>query len=151
MTLADQSLADQLIGTWRLRSWESTSPDGEARLPLGPAPEGLLVYSPDGTMLTCMARGGRTPFASPDLLGGTDGEKILAVDSFVAYGGAWRVEDGDVIHTVEASLFPNWVGSQQRRHVQLAGDGGSLTLVAPPVVMGGVVRINRVGWTRVRR
>jgi hypothetical protein len=140
-----------LAGTWRLRWWESVAADGDVRLPLGPAPEGLLVYAADGTMMTCMARADRPSFASSDLLGGTDAEKVDAVEGFIAYGGAWRMDGEDVVHTVEASLFPNWVGSQQRRRVELSTDGESLTLIAPPFLVGGVVRTNRVGWTRVRR
>lgn len=116
---------------------------------MGDAPEGLLVYSSDGTMLALMAGADRPHLASEDLTGGTEAERAEAFASFVAYGGPFAVEGNIVVHDVEMSLFPNWVGTIQRRRWELDEADRSLTLTSPPVTVGGATRIQRVTWERV--
>jgi hypothetical protein len=55
-----------------------------------------------------------------DLLSGTTEEKARAVEDFVAYAGRYSFHGDRVIHHVELSRFPNWVGSDQERWVELA-------------------------------
>jgi hypothetical protein len=45
------------------------------------------------------------------------------VEGFVACTGRYTFHGDPVVHNVELSLFPNWVGSDQERSVQLAGTG----------------------------
>jgi hypothetical protein len=45
-----------------------------------------------------------------------------AVEGVVAYAGPYRFHGDRVIHHVVLSLFPYWVGSDQQRRVELAGD-----------------------------
>jgi Lipocalin-like domain len=52
-----------------------------------------------------------------------------------------------VVHHVELSLFPNWVGSDQQRWVGLAGD--RLTLRASPLLLAGKRQVPRLVWERV--
>ena len=53
-----------LLGTWHLVRWDITYSDGRApTLPFGDAARGLIVYTHDGTMSACIARGGRKPRA----------------------------------------------------------------------------------------
>jgi len=42
---AAKSIASQLIGVWRLVSFTDEQEGHEASFPLGPAPEGLLIYT----------------------------------------------------------------------------------------------------------
>ena len=51
-----------------------------------------------------------------------------------------------VIHHVEISLVPNWVGRPQRRTVAL--DGDRLRLTAPPLEVAGRTTIPRLTWRR---
>jgi hypothetical protein len=51
------------------------------------------------------------------------------------------------VHHVELSLFPNWVGSDQERWVELAGD--RLTLSASPLLLAGKQQVPRLVWERV--
>lgn len=46
----------RFIGTWLLETW--TSGDAE---PFGPNPQGKLVYTADGTMISAFMRRGRAP------------------------------------------------------------------------------------------
>lgn len=139
-----------LIGSWRLETWVSLTDDRGEALPMGASPEGLLVYAPDGTMVTAFGRAERDRFATDDVTGGTVDERSEAFQSFIAYGGRYVVDGSTVTHTVEVSLFPNWVGSAQRRHWEVDEDGRLLTLVSPPITVGGLTRTQRLTWRRVR-
>jgi hypothetical protein len=70
-----------------------------------------------------------------------------AVEGFVAYVGRYSSHSDRVVHHVELSLFPNWVGSDQERAVQLAGD--RLTLSASPLLLAGKLQVPRLVWERV--
>ena len=52
-----------------------------------------------------------------------------------------------MIHVVETSLFPNWVGSEQRR--EIAWEGDRLILSTPPIPTGGAPTVHRLVWERV--
>ena len=139
-----------LVGSWRLRIYLAIADDGSESLPMGDAPDGLLVYSSDGTMVGIMGPGSRPRFASDDVTGGTDDERAGAFATFVAYGGPFEIDRDTVSHHVETSLFPNWIGTVQRRRWALDETGQRLTLTSPPVVLGGATRIQRSTWERVR-
>lgn len=140
---------EDLVGTWRLRTWESVGDDGSVEHPMGEAPEGVLVYTADGTMITTIGRAGRTPIAGGDMVSGPVDERLAAMGSFVAYSGAFTVDGEDVVHTVAMSLFPNWVGTSQRRHVALSPDASILTLSGDPFLVGGRRGAQRLAWERV--
>jgi hypothetical protein len=123
--------------------------DGSQSLPMGEAPEGLLVYSNDGTMVGIMGPAARPRFVSDDVTGGSGDERARAFATFIAYGGRYQVEGDTVRHDVETSLFPNWIGTVQQRRWELAENGRLLTLTSPPLALGGVVRVQRLTWERV--
>jgi hypothetical protein len=55
------------------------------------------------------------------------------VEGFVAYAGRYSFHGDRVIHHVELSLLPNWVGSDQQRSIELSGD--RLILSARPLLL----------------
>jgi hypothetical protein len=118
---------------------------------MGTDVEGLLVYSSDGTMMVLIGRAGRAPFAAADLLQATAEERSRAVETFIAYGGNYDVDGGAVSHRVAMSLFPNWVGSVQRRYAAFDESGDLLTLSSDPILVRGSQRSQRLVWERVRR
>src|SRR5439155_6346759 len=79
---------------------------GEITYPMGQKPVGRLTYDARGRMSAQIMRPGRAT-----------GDKPAAYDGYVAYYGTYAVkeQEGAVIHHVEASLYPSWVGSDQRR------------------------------------
>jgi hypothetical protein len=127
----------------------SVADDGAEAHPLGDSPDGLLAYTADGTMVAIMGRGDRPRFATDDLTGGTGEEQATAFATYIAYGGRYDVDGDTVIHTVETSLFPNWIGTEQRRRFALGDGGRTLTLTSPPIVLAGARRIQRLTWSRV--
>lgn len=148
--MTDTLAGHPLVGGWRLRTWVAISDDGSEALPMGEAPDGLLTYSADGTMIGIMGPGGRPRFADDDVTGGSAEEQAQAFATFIAYGGRYEVSGDSVTHRVETSLFPNWIGTEQRRRWELDADGRMLTLTSPPLVLGGATRIQRLTWERVR-
>lgn len=150
MSDPDTRAVHPLVGGWRLRTWVSVGDNGSEALPMGETPDGLVVYSADGTMVGIMGPGDRPPFATDDVTGGTVEERARAFATFIAYGGTYEVDGESVTHRVETSLFPNWIGTTQRRRWQLDETGRRLTLTSPPVTLGGATRIQRLIWERAR-
>jgi hypothetical protein len=144
------ALDHPLVGSWRLRRWTATAEDGTESLPMGDVPVGLLVYAADGSMLAGFGRGDRLPFDSDDVTGGTDDERARAFSTYIAYGGTYEVDGDTVEHRVETSLFPNWVGTVQRRRWELDETGRQLTLSSPPISLGGATRSQQLTWERAR-
>jgi hypothetical protein len=139
--------ANPLIGAWRLVSYEAHS-DGEVLYPLGPDATGYIMYTSDGYMSVGMMAADRTNFASGDLRGATDQENIAAASTYVSYCGKYEYQGDRVIHRIEAALFPNRVGTEQVRYVDL--DGDTLTLTTPPMSIAGKPRDGRIVWQRTR-
>lgn len=136
-----------LVGGWRLLSWENRATDGQVTYPMGIDALGALLYTADGRFSVTISRRGREGFAAGDLLSGTSEEKARAVEGFVAYAGRYSFHGDRVIHHVELSLFPNWVGSDQERWVELAGN--RLILSASPLLLAGKLQVPRLIWERV--
>jgi hypothetical protein len=136
-----------LVGAWRLLSWENRAADGQITYPMGADALGYLLYTADGRFSVTISRRGRAGFAAGDLLSGTTEEQARAVEGFVAYAGRYSFHGDRVIHHVELSLFPNWVGTDQERWVELAGD--RLILSASPLLLAGKQQVPRLVWERV--
>jgi hypothetical protein len=109
---------------------------------------GYVVYTADGRMITTISRAHRAPIGG-DLLSASPRGRAEAAASFVAYSGTFRLEGDEVVHDVEMSLFPDWVGTRQRRHVSLTDDGATLTLSSIPPTAGGPSVCRRLIWERV--
>ena len=139
----------ELEGSWRLERWEAAAEDGSVALPFGERPEGILVYHPDGTMITTIAPAGRPPLSSSDpLQGGPDTERRRVAETFIAYAGTWAMSGDDVVHSVAISLYPNWVGTRQVRHARLLDDGARLELSTDPFLLDGRRAVQRLVWRR---
>jgi Lipocalin-like domain len=138
---------DALVGAWRLVSWENRAADGQVTYPMGADALGYLTYTADGRFSVLISRAGRAGFAAGDLLSGTTQEQARAVQGFVAYAGRYSFHGDRVIHHVELSLFPNWVGGDQERWVELAGE--RLILSASPLLLAGKQQVPRLVWERV--
>ena len=141
--------AAELEGSWRLERWDAVDDGGSVMLPFGERPEGILVYQPDGTMITTIAPAGRPRLSSSDpLQGGSDTERRRTAETFIAYAGTWAMSGDDVVHDVAISLYPNWVGSRQVRHVRLLDDGARLELSTDPFLLHGRRAVQRLVWRR---
>jgi len=140
---------EQFIGTWKLVSSEFRLSDGQTVYPLGKEATGMLTYDASGHMSAQLMRRDRPTFASDDLLSGTPSEIKSVFEGFTAYFGTYEIneERATVVHHVEGSLFPNWVGGDQIRFFELSGD--RLTLSTPPIPMSGRAMTGLLIWERV--
>lgn len=136
---------EQLVGAWRLVSWEVRYPDGTVTHPFGRRPQGLLLYTPDGAMSANIAARGRRPLgvANPREANATDKARLL--DSFFAYAGRYSLRGSAVRHHVSVATNPALVGTLQVRDAMLARD--RLELVAGEQTRGGERR-HVLTWAR---
>lgn len=80
------------------------------------------------------------------LRAGSAEEKVQAFDAYFSYCGRYEVRGENVIHHVEVSLFPNWIGKSQERQYRFAQD--QLILSAPPVLIDGMERAAHLIWRK---
>ena len=139
--------SNPLIGTWKLISWENRSVvDGKVSYPFGKDAVGYIMYTQDGYMSVAMMRPNRLKFAAGDLLSSSPEEKAHAAETYMTYCGQYEFHGDTVIHHVDLSLFPNWVGVEQERLVEVRGD--RLTLSTRPILLGGMQRTAHLIWER---
>ena len=140
--------SNPLVGTWRLVSWENRSAvDGRVSYPLGRDVVGYIMYGDDGYVSVATMRSDRAKFATEDLLGGEAQERAQAAGTYVSYCGRHEFRGDTVIHRVELSLFPNWVGVAHERLVEAKGN--RLTLSTRPILLGGVRQTAHLIWEAV--
>ena len=136
-----------LVGTWRLVSWELRDDEGHVSYPFGRDALGYLTFTDDGHMSVIITTADRQAFAGDDMLRGTAEEKAGAAETCVAYCGTYRLDDDTVLIQVEASLFPNWLGTTQERRIER--DGERIILSLPPSVWLARRQVARLVWARV--
>ncbi len=138
------TLHDQLQGTWRLVSYESSATEGRIWFKrFGDGPKGYILYDATGHMMVEFEKLPPPPkFASGDDWSPTADEARAAYLGYVAYFGTYTVDEAAraVTHHVEGSLNPSYFGTDQLRPATL--DGDRLTLSDG--------KNFRVVWERVR-
>jgi hypothetical protein len=123
------TLRDSVLGAWELMSFIAIdSATGDERHPLGTAPRGLVLYTPDGHM--------SAQLAESDLTG------------YIAYGGRFSVDEetSTLHHDVTMSMMPELLTRPQFR--QAAVDGDLLTLSATMTDDAGVTTHSSLVWRR---
>jgi hypothetical protein len=140
--------SNPLIGTWRLVPWETRSlADGRVSYPLGKDAVGYIMYGQDGYMSVSIMGSERATFSAGDLLSGSAQERAQAAGTYVSYCGRYEFRGDTVVHHVELSLFPNWVGVEQERLVEVKGD--RLMLSTRPLLLGGAQQTAHLIWEAV--
>jgi Lipocalin-like domain len=146
---ATRKMSDEFVGAWKLISFERRTAAGEVTYPMGENPVGRLTYDAVGRMSAQIMRPDRPKFQAVDPAKWTAEEKAAAFDGYIAYYGTFSVSDTEraVIHHVEASLYPHWVGSDQRRLYEFSGNQLILRAVNGS---GGPGTESRLVWERSR-
>lgn len=150
-TSVKSGIASQFIGTWKMVAVEERRPNGEVVEPrYGARPSGYIMYAATGHVAVQIMKPGRPRFASNDAEQATQVEAKSAFDGYGAYFGTYEINEaeGYVIHHVEGSVFPNYVGTDQKRGFELSGD--QLILKPPSRQVGGEQHTTRVTWQRVK-
>ena len=154
---------NNFVGTWKLVSWETQSTDAQTIHPFGKNPIGYITYTENGYMSATIMKphrlnievsladlmNARKIFLKPWLLV-TAGKYVKAImrylqasANYVSYSGKYEIQAETVIHHVEVSLIPDWIGTKQERQFKFIGD--RLVLVTPPI--GG--NPQSLTWERV--
>ena len=142
------SVEDELVGTYRLLSFENFAEDGEVGRPFGEHPTGMIIYTPERYMSAIMMRTDRPAFSAGDILGGTDAEKLEAFATSSAYSGQWEIVGDQIIHHLLCTTYPNWTGTDQPRNFDLTAT--TFTLYPPPMLMQGRIRHGKVHFERIQ-
>ena len=137
-----------LVGTWRLVEWTVTIHGRPAAQPFGGHATGLLTYTADGRMWATLMREGRPPLGSTTLAAATPSARAAAAAGYLSYAGTYVVEGAVVRHLVEVSLFPDWIGGVQVRHISWEDDDLVLAS-ADTVTRDGAEAANRLRWRRI--
>jgi len=126
-----------LVGTWRLVSYEARTASGEIRYPLGRHVVGQLFYDVTGNMSAHVVRVDRPMFGSDDPGAGTDAEVRAAFEGHASYFGTYTIDPlaRTVTHHVRGASYPNWMGHGQIRYYRI--DGSRLVLSTPPILDRG--------------
>ena len=113
----------KLVGTWVLVS-ETAHQGDKMTQPLGPSPQGMMMFDRGGRFMMFIARPGIPKFAAGKRDAGTAEENKAVLAGVLAFFGTYSVNNADqvLILRPEASTFPNWNGADQKRSLKLAGD-----------------------------
>ncbi|MGB5380731.1 MAG: lipocalin-like domain-containing protein [Acidimicrobiia bacterium] len=141
-----------LIGTWRLVEWTFTVDDSRPTRPWGGNPGGLLTYTEDRRMTASLMSHGRPPAPTRTLSAAPIDIRAAAAAGYLSYAGSYSMDGDDVLHHIELSLMPNWVGTTERRLIEWVPSerGYDLVLSTPPTKTdGGRTAVNRLRWERI--
>ncbi|MEM9773750.1 MAG: lipocalin-like domain-containing protein [Chloroflexota bacterium] len=146
-------LLNDLIGTWFLQEWDCTLDGHYHNHPFGRDAQGVISYSPSGRMSAILMKPNRPHLSVASLLQASDEEKIMVVHGYVSYAGEWRVENDQVIHAVDHSLLPNWIGTDLIRNIRWTAAHGApdepkqlILSTEPQKTRSGKLVVNRLRW-----
>lgn len=138
--------ANDLIGTWYLREAYAVGPHGERLHDVyGARPTGVIHYSSDGRMMALITHDGRQRIDG-DRQAAPEWQRAEAYKSSIAYAGPFTLEDGWILHLVEISTYPNWVGTVLRRALGFELD--AVILTTAPQMQDGVETVIKLVWQR---
>lgn len=114
---------DEILGAWKITECESRFLDGQiGEHPVGASARGLILYSPDGYMSLEIMAEKRVPFSAQDPFAASEEEHLQAYRSHLSYSGTYEVKDDRIIHHIELSSYPNFIGKDIERFVRCEGD-----------------------------
>ena len=118
---AAQSAKD-IVGSWAPVSVDAYGPD----------PIGSLIFEANGRYSLQLMRSDLRKYVSNNRTQGSPAEYKNTVEGSLSHLGTYSVSGTDLIFHVEASTFPNWNGTDQKRiNLSVAGDELKYTNLAP--------------------
>lgn len=124
---------DKFIGAWNLVHWDVQTATGQHfNYPYGESAKGSIIYTQAGRMSAQLMRKDRPSFEIPHSWKGTTEETKNAFQGYTAYSGTFKIVDNTVIHQVDMSLFPNWIGTDLVRTFEFQQADNQLLLSTTP-------------------
>jgi Lipocalin-like domain len=135
-----KSVKGQLVGTWSATSWEQTNKDGTKFQRFGANPKGVNMFDANGRFFVMFARADLPKNGSNDPMKTTSEENKAVVEGTIAYFGTYAVDEAGKTITlrIEASSFPNQVGSEQKRTITSL-TANELKMGNPTALSGGQI------------
>jgi hypothetical protein len=145
-----KSIKDQIVGIWTLLLSDNIKDDGTHVPGYGPNPEGTVIFTPNGHYSLQVMRHGRPAFASKDRMAGTADENKAAVQGMISHFGTYAIDEAgkSITFHIEASSFPNWNGTEQKRPVTAITDD-VLTWNTPAPSAAGFVQAE-LAWKKAK-
>ncbi len=138
---------NELIGSWRLVSFELEAPDGSISHPYGEDLVGYLFYNEQGYMSSAFMSAGRGGAAEGADL--AEAARANTYDQFMAYCGGYRIQGDRILHQVEVSSLALWIGTRQERWFKI--DGDRLEILTAPLSVDSEAPVGRLVWQRASR
>ncbi len=132
-------LKDQIVGRWLLvYAWVER--DGKITQPLGPSSIGYIAFDSTGHYSYHFMRPDVPKFASNNRATGTPDENKAVVLGNIATFGTYTInpDNASVTLHIVGSSFPNWIGTDQKRLIEISGDGNRLKYTNPEASIDGV-------------
>lgn len=135
-----------VMGSWTLVS-ETVQREGKTIEPFGAHPVGSMMLDGSGHVMMMISRPDLPHLAANRRDAGTPEENKQVLSGILAFFGKYTVNvaDGVLTYRIEASTFPNWIGTDQMRYFTVSGDEMTWTNRAPAV--GG--ESAKLVWKRV--
>lgn len=138
---AQPSLKEQIVGTWTYVSVDLIRADGTREPLFGPNPQGQASFDASGHYILMTARAGQAKFASSNRTEATAEESKATVQATIAHFGRYSVDEASQTITfyIQASTFPNWNGTEQKRPFSISAD--ELRWKKPASTGGGTAEV----------
>lgn len=147
---AEDRVAEQIIGTWKLVSYVGEDVASGARADvMGAHPSGYIAYGRDGRMIVIITGTDRTKPAGPVA---TPAEAQALLTSLLAYAGTYTLDTAahTVTHHIEVSWDETRTGEAHVRTYRFEGDRLTLTTRPSRDPATGKPSVRTVTWERVR-
>ncbi|MCE0495468.1 lipocalin-like domain-containing protein [Vibrio salinus] len=144
------TLKEKLCGVWELEKFTDTLDDGRVVHTMGEKASGYISYNAEGWVSVQIMSPDRELFDNPDIIGGSPTQLARAATSYFAYAGRFETSEAQqtVTHFLQYCLIPNWVSTQQLRHVKFEENETVLILKSDPMVFDGVTHNPELRWRR---
>jgi hypothetical protein len=142
---SDAQQAGQLVGTWIVVKSDTVMPNGSRSPTFGTNPRGVATFDSGGRYSLQIIRDNPTKFASNNRLEGTPEENKAAVHAMISHFGTYTVTGDTILFKLDASSYPNWSGTEQKRPFKLNGD--ELSWQTPAASGGGSAELL---WRRAK-
>jgi hypothetical protein len=140
-----------LIGSWKLIDWTVEMQGERVVKPFRGRATGVLTYTDEGRMVASLMRTDRTPMGTRSFAEAKALERASAAAGYLSYAGTFEIIGDEVHHHVDLSLFPDWVGGTQIRHIEwITNEDGSVDLeLSTAHAPEERSAVNRLRWHRI--
>ncbi|HPE84865.1 MAG: lipocalin-like domain-containing protein [Chlamydiia bacterium] len=149
LTLGEMMLAiEDIVGTWKLTCCETRYCDGRTGVhPVGENATGYILYNPDGYVSLELVAQKRLSFTQQDPFAETEEGYAELMRSHLSYVGTFEIRGDYLIHHVEISSYPDFIGHKIERFTRLEDD--KLYQTTEPLFMHGESHVVHLELQRV--